>query len=542
MPRSRDRIRVGARVACVLALSLAAIAAIVALQQRATASGEARVRVAQLKNYLNQALAASWNANADVGGNPVIARRKLSEGEQNASRTLAQLRREAPLRVLDQAPPLLQAEYTIDEQIYGLGSATGYGTWIDPLMVPQNDAIDRLFSLLDRAGRQYAGDADRAHTLGTIGTAAAILLLAAAFLAMYRRAYRLAAVNRHDALTDALTGLPNRRALLAALQGALPAADAGHPLTLAMFDLDGFKSYNDAFGHAAGDALLTRLARALRDACGARATAYRLGGDEFCLLAPDIDAGARALLLADAESALSGSGETWTIGCSGGAVVLPEETQSASEALALADVRMYSTKRGRSSAARQTTDALLCLLDQRSPDVSSRIDNVAALANATALAMHLDEALLRDISWAAELHDVGKAAIPDGILTKPGPLDREEWKLVQRHTLLGERIMLAAPALAGAAKLVRSSHERIDGTGYPDGLRGEAIPLGSRVIFVCDAFDAMISRRPYRAPMLVDEALAELRRCAGAQFDSRVVEAFIAVVLGRAVASGQVAA
>jgi HD-GYP domain-containing protein (c-di-GMP phosphodiesterase class II) len=128
---------------------------------------------------------------------------------------------------------------------------------------------------------------------------------------------------------------------------------------------------------------------------------------------------------------------------------------------------------------------------------------------------------------AASLHDIGKAAIPDAILTKPGPLDEEEWAFIRQHTLIGERILSAAPALSGAAKLVRWSHERFDGSGYPDGLAGEEIPLPARIIAVCDAFDAMTSSRSYReTPMSVEGALAELQRGAGSQFDPAVVDAF----------------
>jgi two-component system cell cycle response regulator len=126
---------------------------------------------------------------------------------------------------------------------------------------------------------------------------------------------------------------------------------------------------------------------------------------------------------------------------------------------------------------------------------------------------------------AAELHDIGKLGIPDEILCKPGPLDPEEWAFVRRHPLIGERIIGAAPALAAAAKLVRSTHERPDGSGYPDGLTGEEIPLGARVIAVCDAFTAMTSPRPYAPQLTLAQALAELRQAAGSQFDPAVVDA-----------------
>jgi HD-GYP domain-containing protein (c-di-GMP phosphodiesterase class II) len=128
---------------------------------------------------------------------------------------------------------------------------------------------------------------------------------------------------------------------------------------------------------------------------------------------------------------------------------------------------------------------------------------------------------------AASLHDVGKVAVPDAILAKPGALDDDEWAFIRQHTLIGERILSVAPALTGAARLVRASHERIDGSGYPDGRKGEEIPLGARIIAVCDAFDAMTSPRPYRTtPLSIEGAVTELQNGAGTQFDAKVVEVF----------------
>jgi HD-GYP domain-containing protein (c-di-GMP phosphodiesterase class II) len=135
---------------------------------------------------------------------------------------------------------------------------------------------------------------------------------------------------------------------------------------------------------------------------------------------------------------------------------------------------------------------------------------------------------VQDVRSAAELHDVGKVAIPDDILEKPSALDDDEWQFMRRHTLIGARIVAAAPALDRVAPLVRSSHERWDGDGYPDGLVGDQIPLGARIVAVCDAFDAMVSDRPYSPGIPATAALHELRRCAGTQFDPAVVEAFVA--------------
>jgi HD-GYP domain-containing protein (c-di-GMP phosphodiesterase class II) len=135
---------------------------------------------------------------------------------------------------------------------------------------------------------------------------------------------------------------------------------------------------------------------------------------------------------------------------------------------------------------------------------------------------------LDQLMEAAELHDIGKVAVPDAILDKPAALDEQEWGFMRRHTILGERILTGAPALREVARLVRASHERFDGRGYPDGLAGEEIPLGARIVAVCDAFDAMTSDRPYRSATSADDARRELERCAGSQFDPAVVAAFCA--------------
>jgi HD-GYP domain-containing protein (c-di-GMP phosphodiesterase class II) len=152
------------------------------------------------------------------------------------------------------------------------------------------------------------------------------------------------------------------------------------------------------------------------------------------------------------------------------------------------------------------------------------------MAELVASRLDVAEDQLEPIHHAAELHDVGKVGIPDAILNKPAALNEEEWTFMRRHTIIGERIIAGAPSLAQVARLVRSSHERWDGTGYPDGLRGNEIPIGSRIIGVCDAFDAMVAERPYAAGRSTSEALAELTRCKGTQFDQAVVEAFCAVI------------
>jgi diguanylate cyclase (GGDEF)-like protein/PAS domain S-box-containing protein len=333
----------------------------------------------------------------------------------------------------------------------------------------------------------------------------------------------------YQALHDPLTGLANRRSLVTDLQRGIAEATSARPLLLALFDLDGFKTYNDTFGHPAGDALLMRLARRLERVLEGNATAYRVGGDEFCVLSSAEDPHGLPRL---AGEALAEQGEGFTVTASYGSVLLPVEASTATEALREADRRMYARKNmdSRSSAGRQSADVLLRILSERSPALGVHLDEVTALCDAVAQRMDVPEADRSPLLQAASLHDVGKAAIPDDILNKPGPLNDEEWAFMRRHTLIGERILSAAPALSRAAKLVRWSHERFDGKGYPDKLAAKAIPLASRIIAVCDAYDAMVSDRPYKDRTEPRDARAELRRWAGRQFDPEVVEVFCAVL------------
>jgi two-component system, cell cycle response regulator len=364
-----------------------------------------------------------------------------------------------------------------------------------------------------------------------VSLAAWALLLALARMALaFLENQRTLRQTHTEARTDSLTGLKNRRSLMADLELQLQLASAGSPQALLLFDLDGFKEYNDAFGHPAGDGLLARLAARLAEAVGPAGQAYRLGGDEFCAL---VSRGREGLdeLLAACSSALSERGEGFEVSSSFGCVVLPEEATTPTRALQLADRRMYARKgERRMSAGRQSRDVLLRTLSERRPDLQLRLRDIGELALAVGRELHMGPEGLDEVARAAELHDVGKVAVPDAILDKPGPLDPVEWGFMRRHPLIGERILLAAPALRPVARLVRSSHERWDGSGYPDGLRGDEIPLGARVVAVCDAFDAMTTQRPYRERITEEDAIGELRRCAGTQFDPMVVEAFCRVV------------
>jgi diguanylate cyclase (GGDEF)-like protein/putative nucleotidyltransferase with HDIG domain len=391
-------------------------------------------------------------------------------------------------------------------------------------------ALPVVFVAIATGVLAYGALRPTALNLGGLGLAIATIAAVAVRLVLtFRASLRLLRAVRAESVTDSLTGLPNRRALTTALKASVTDATGGGPtVVLALFDLDGFKNYNDAFGHQAGDALLARLGATLARAVGGRG--YRMGGDEFCVLLTAEPTHA-ASTLETAAQALSEHGEGFSVTASWGSVIVPAEADTAEDALRIADQRMYAHKNGgRPSPSRQSTDVLLRALAERYPELDDHSLGVASLAEQTARVLGLDHGEVEAVRLAAELHDVGKVAIPETILNKPGPLDDLEWEYMRRHSVIGERIIAAAPSLQRVAKMVRASHERFDGGGYPDGLAGEDVPLGARIVAVCDAYDAMVTARPYSPAQDIAAALAELQRCAGAQFDPVVVEAFCEVL------------
>jgi diguanylate cyclase (GGDEF)-like protein len=352
-----------------------------------------------------------------------------------------------------------------------------------------------------------------------MATATIALVLARTALTL-RENRRLLDDSRREALTDSLTGVANRRALLLDLPAELERASDGEPRILAIFDLNGFKAYNDTFGHPAGDALLCRLAAKLVVAAAPSGSAYRMGGDEFCVLLP-----ASEPALQRVANALNESGEGFAVTSAYGTAKLGDEATTVSTALSVADQRLYAHKEALAELRRGTAhEPLLRTLAEREPKLRAHVADVSSLALRVGERLGLGRDELEELRLVAELHDIGKLAVPDVVLQKPGPLDANELGLIRSHTLVGQRILGAAAALRPVGAIVRSTHENWDGTGYPDKLAGEAIPLAARIVFPCDAYSAMTSDRPYCAARTPEEAVAELRRCSDKQFDPQVVE------------------
>jgi diguanylate cyclase (GGDEF)-like protein len=377
------------------------------------------------------------------------------------------------------------------------------------------------------------------YEVGSVAVALAAATMGAVLVRLYvtlRENRVLLELTRSEAVTDPLTGLANRRKLLLDLDHACATLAEGRTWLLALFDLDGFKLYNDSFGHPAGDALLVRLGVKLEQAAGLDACAYRLGGDEFCvLMAGSVDESAG--VLDRAAGALVERGEGFAISSSFGAVFLPEDARDPSEALRLADVRLYAQKRSRHARRDRAHDALVQALYEREPGLAEHARAVVALSLAVGRRLGLESDALEQLERVAQLHDVGKLAVPDDILRKAGPLTPDEKAFIRQHTIVGERILSAAPVLQQVAALVRSTHEHWDGSGYPDGLVGEAIPLTARIVAASDAYTAMRETRAYREATPEPEALRELRRCAGHQFDPQVVAALASAIAQRQIAA-----
>jgi diguanylate cyclase (GGDEF)-like protein len=329
------------------------------------------------------------------------------------------------------------------------------------------------------------------------------------------------------------------------------AAREGLPLSCVLIDLDDFKRVNDELGHPAGDALLRGVAASLRAEMRSYDQAARYGGDEFVLVLPgttEQEARVVAERVRDRVRAGTPGAESDPLGsCCSIGVAAWTPAQTAAELLAAADRALLLAKRtgkGRvavassdaeeelerleqSDASPAAVHALATAIEARDNYATGHSDQVVRLATGVALLLGLTADAVERVGHGALLHDVGKLGISNDILHKDGTLDDAEWSVMAQHPVIGEGILRRIPQLAPLAPIVRHEHEHWDGTGYPDGLAGTQIPIGSRIILACDAYAAMINARPYRPALTPDEAVAELRARAGTQFDPQVVEALL---------------
>jgi diguanylate cyclase (GGDEF)-like protein len=367
-------------------------------------------------------------------------------------------------------------------------------------------------------------------------------------IALYQRSTYRALRAMRLALTDPLTSLGNHRHFHERLERELLDADeTGKKFSLCLVDVDDFKRVNDLYGHPAGDRVLAQIATNLRQ----NGEAFRLGGDEFAVLLHQTD---ERIAVATASSIVERI-ETMqlehigSVTVSAGVATFPSQAPNRGELIRLADSALYWAKEhgknrahvyrpdvvelaelrrlahGPDRAARfRAAESLAKAVDLRDTYTGSHSARVADLAARVAARLGLDQEQIELSRLAGSLHDLGKLAIPEEILRKPGPLTEPERLVLERHPQIGFR-MLDSLGIEPVAEWILHHHERWDGTGYPDRLPGPMIPLGARIIFVVDAYDAMTSDRVYRGRLSPEEALAELERCSGTQFDPDVVSA-----------------
>jgi diguanylate cyclase (GGDEF)-like protein len=372
-----------------------------------------------------------------------------------------------------------------------------------------------------------------------------------------------------QSVTDPLTGLFSHRYFHDQLSVEIDrAVRYGEELAVVIFDVDDFGEFNARFGHLAGDRLLAGVGERLGSLVVGDAVAARLGGDEFGILLPSYDARAAAIFtqhVLDVIGVECGL-EPGELSASAGVAAYPEHGDDAAQLVHLADGALFHAKengKGRVVVYEQSrvsdlsaherierlerqsriaaVRALAAAVDARDSDTRFHAQRVAALVVRLARHMNLPAERIGLLELAAVVHDVGKIAIPDSVLKKPGSLAAVEWDDIRSHPEQGQRI-LASTGLPELVPGVRSHHERWDGSGYPDGLAGTEIPFEARILAVCDAFEAMTADRAYRPAMSLAAARAEIAAGAGSQFDARLTDELLCMLDAESTASPEVGA
>ena len=338
-------------------------------------------------------------------------------------------------------------------------------------------------------------------------------------------------------LHDPLTGLFNRTYFEQALQRAQQGSHSG--VGIVVCDMDGLKLVNDTLGHQTGDRLLTIAAEVVTHTCLPTDVIARVGGDEFAVLMPNLGPEPKAAIeevcerLEEMAREYSSRHPELPLSISTGYAISQGEADL-NQLFREADDHMYREKLHRSQSAKNSiVQMMMKTLEARDYATEHHAERLEKLVTAVAQALDFPSQRLADLRLLAQFHDIGKVGVSDSILFKHGPLSPKQREEINRHSEIGYRIAQSTPDLAPIAGAILKHHEWWDGNGYPLGLKGEEIPLECRMLAIADAFDAMTSERPYRKKLTVDQAVDELLRCCGTQFDPHLVEVFVRVVCSR---------
>ena len=557
-------------ISIVLALVLLALAGLALTSaydgERSAARLERSGDLAEAYLAMNQAFATQEAVEARYDAKPTMAARARFEAATAViTRATGVLQREGPARDRRLAATLAvhharyvagnerafdavdagdrrRAEQIDDAVVDPAGTAvqqqvSGYG--------PQHAAL----ALRELDQRKRSRDRALQRTLVVVGVGLATIAVLSWLLAGLRRRLEQATAVEFDrlaqaALTDSVTGIRNHRAFQEDLGRAVAAQqreDAS--LSVVMFDADRLKEVNERGGHQAGDEYLESIATALMTTAGHGEGVYRIGGDEFAAILPGATSWDAFAFAQRVHATLSRGPATVTAGV---AEALGED--SAKELVQRADLALMDGKRSGQATVRYSPRlaaagkdsrtvlpgrhalalgaALARAVDAKDSYTRSHCETVAALCDGIATELGLAAESVAAIRLAGLVHDVGKIGVPDAILQKPAALSEEEYSIIKGHCALGHKILIGTD-LERQAPWVLHHHERIDGDGYPDGLAGDDIPLGARIIHVADAFEAMTSDRPYRPGMSDDDAIVELLRHVGTQFDGECVAALL---------------
>ncbi len=334
----------------------------------------------------------------------------------------------------------------------------------------------------------------------------------------------------HLSYHDKLTGLYNRAYYEEFLESLVNSNTL--PFSIIIGDMNGLKLANDAFGHKSGDTLLTATARIIEQVCPQDAVIARIGGDEFSIVLPHLDKREtmeicnriRDLCSKAAQDPIQPS-------IALGYATRVDNSKHIKDIIREADDNMYRNKLTQSKSIRsEIISSLRTTLEEKTLETKEHAERLRELSLKLGKALDFPDNMLDELALASVMHDIGKIAIPDSILLKPGRLTDEEWATMKKHTEIGYHIILSSPKMSSVAEYILAHHERWDGTGYPQGLKGEDIPLISRVISVVDSYDVMLHSRPYCVAKSKKEAALEIKRCAGTQFDPKIAEVFLTII------------
>lgn len=334
---------------------------------------------------------------------------------------------------------------------------------------------------------------------------------------------------RHLAETDYLTGIFNRRKFEESLED-LEGTDA-YDLAILVFDIDGLKNINDTLGHPEGDRVICHVSKAIKHHFSDAYSIGRIGGNEFgvsyintSIQSIELKCDAMIKDLVTPEFAFE-------ISISFGIAHSRGKTIELNSLFQQADSNMYKNKLLKASSSKSVlVKSLMKALEAKDYITEGHAERMDFLAEKLAQALSFERYQMDQIALLAKFHDIGKVGIPDNILKKEGPLTKEEWVIMEKHTEIGQRIASVTPELSSISELILKHHEKWDGSGYPLGLSGDDIPIECRILALVDSFDAMTNDRPYRKALTLENAIAEVKRCSGSQFDPNLVELFISIV------------